>query len=105
MNQGQLIERIATRCKISREFATDTIHVVLDEIALALCRDEEVVLVRFGRFRNRRFTERTTRNPQTGQPVHLPARLNPEFRSAPDLKRRVNEAQGITGIDHKWSRG
>lgn len=104
MTRHDLILNVATRTDTSVQFATDVVDVAFDEIALALCRGEELAIARFGVFRNRDYTERTIRNPQTGKPMLLAARLNPEFRSGPTLKARVNEAHGITGLHHRWSR-
>jgi len=105
MNKGDLVKNVATRLEVSKDFAGDVVGVVLDEIALSLCRDECLRIPGFGMFRNRRYTKRTTRNPQTGQPVEIAARLNPEWRSSPALKGKVCLANGYGELAHKWSRG
>jgi DNA-binding protein HU-beta len=35
---------------------------------------------------------RTGRNPQTGEPISIPARKNPGFKPGKELKDRVNAA-------------
>ena len=54
----------------------------------ALRRGEPVTLVGFGTFSVARRRPRTMRNPRTGQPVTVAARI-PRFRPANELKEAV----------------
>jgi nucleoid DNA-binding protein len=52
---------------------------------------EDVVLVGFGTFKVSQRSERSGRNPQTGQPLVIPAQTTARFSAGKQLKDAVNK--------------
>lgn len=65
------------------------VDAVFEAIADSLVQGEKVVLVGFGAFEVRQRKGRVGRNPQTGEPVEVPARRVPAFSAGKLLKERV----------------
>ena len=60
-----------------------------------LKRIEKIDLRGFGTFSVRDSQARTGRNPQTGDPLQIPARRVPSFKAGKELKERCNEAAKV----------
>jgi integration host factor subunit beta len=72
------------------EKAIDTI---LEQIVGALARGDRVELRGFGAFTVRRREARKGRNPRTGAAVSISAKALPFFRTAKELRKRVNRSE------------
>lgn len=66
-------------------------NVVLQSIAHALARGEDVTLTGFGTFRVARVAERRGRNPATGEPMTIPARKTARFKPCRSLLENMNK--------------
>lgn len=89
MNKGELIERVAKEAKITKVEASRAIDSVFTSIRKTLKRGEKTSLVGFGTFSVTRRKARTGRNPQTGEPLRIPARRVVRFTSGKALKETI----------------
>lgn len=89
MTKQQLIEELASRSDLTKRAAGDALNALLDIITEALARGEKVTLTGFGTFLVRQRAARMGRNPQTGEPLHIPAQTTPAFRAGSALKESV----------------
>lgn len=90
MNKSELIESIATTADIPKAAAGRALDAMVDAIAEALKKSDQVVLVGFGTFSVKERAARTGRNPQTGDPIQIPAARIPSFKAGKALKDAVN---------------
>ena len=86
MNKAQLIDFVAGRIGTTKKAAREAIEAVLDGIVEGLTADNRVALVGFGTFQLNEKKARTARNPKTGEPVEVPAKVFPKFRPSNTLK-------------------
>ena len=89
MNKTELIAAVAEKASISKKDADSAVNAVLDTIVEALAADEKVQLVGFGTFEVRERKERQGQNPQTKQPITIPATKVPAFKAGKGLKDAV----------------
>jgi len=89
MNKAQLINRVARDTRITKVQASRVIDSLLEHITRALKKGERASLVGFGTFTVARRRARTGRNPQTGQPIAIPARRVARFTPGKSLKIEV----------------
>ncbi len=88
-----LKEAIYNSCgSLSRAQAGDLLDEVLEEIAQALERDEEVGLRSFGKFKVRSKRERIGRNPKTGAEAIITPRRVLTFKPSAELIAKINAA-------------
>jgi DNA-binding protein HU-beta len=90
MNKSDLVDKIAGKTGMPKAKVGDAIDAVFDEITRALSRGDRVQLTGFGTFEVRDRKARQARNPQTGQPIHVPASRAPAFKAGKSLKDSVN---------------
>lgn len=90
VNKSELVEAIAGSADISKAAAGRALDAITDSIADALKKGDQVALVGFGTFMVKERAARTGRNPQTGQPIDIPAAKIPSFKAGKALKDAVN---------------
>ena len=90
MNKSELIDAIAASADIPKAAAGRALDATVDAITNALKEGDQVVLVGFGTFAVKERAARTGRNPQTGQPIEIPAAKIPTFKPGKALKDAVN---------------
>lgn len=90
MNKSDLIAKIATDTGLTKTQATAAMQAVEVGITEALVNGETVQLVGFGTFSVKEKAERTGRNPQTGEPIQIPAKKTVAFKIGKALKEAVN---------------
>jgi DNA-binding protein HU-beta len=90
VNKAELIDAIAESADISKAAATRALDAILGSVTKALKSGDEVQLVGFGTFLVKERSERTGRNPQTGQPIKIEAAKVPSFKPGKALKDAVN---------------
>lgn len=90
MNKSELIEAIAASADIPKAAAGRALDAMVDNVADALKKGDQVVLVGFGTFSVKDRAARTGRNPQTGQPIQIAAARIPSFKAGKALKDAVN---------------
>ena len=90
MTKTELVSVIAERVKMSKSDVENVLDAYLESITDALKKQMEVRLVGFGTFTTRHREASVARNPQTGQPVQVPASRVVVFRPGKGLKTAVN---------------
>lgn len=91
MNKSELIDAIAASADIPKAQATRALDAVIESITNALKQNDQVVLVGFGTFSVKERAARSGRNPQTGQPIEIPAAKIPTFKPGKALKDACND--------------
>ncbi len=88
MNKAELIECVQKNLgeECSKAHAERVVNSVLGSISEGLQKDEQVQLVGFGTFQVKDRKERTGRNPQTNEPILIPASRSVGFRPGAKLK-------------------
>ena len=89
MNKGELIEAIANDASITKAQAKAALEAFVSNVQRSLKSDEKVTLVGLGTFSASTRGERMGRNPQTGQPIRIPARKVVKFSVGKTLKDAI----------------
>lgn len=89
MNKAEIIARIARDAGLTKSDALKAVDALIDNITRALRKGEKVTLVGFGSFAVSKHKARAGRNPQTGEPLKIPARRAPRFAAGKELKDAV----------------
>lgn len=89
MNKGEMIEAIARDAGITKAQAQAALDAFVGNVQRALKADQKVTLVGFGTFSASNRAERMGRNPQTGQPIRIPARRVAKFSAGKGLKDAI----------------
>jgi integration host factor beta subunit len=92
MKKADLVDAIAAKSGAAKAQVQQLVEDVFELMAEALARGEKIDLRGFGTFSVRDSAARTGRNPQTGEPISIPARRMPGFKPGKELKDRVNTA-------------
>ena len=91
MNKNELVEAIALSTEITKtdvyKVVTSLTEVITDELE----KGDSVSLKGFGTFEVRSRSERTGRNPRTGETLVIPASKVPAFKVSSALKKAVNK--------------
>lgn len=90
MNKGDLVQKLATQCDISKPKAEAALSALLSGISEALANGETVSLTGFGSFTVKQRPARTGRNPATGESLTIPASAVPAFKAGKSLKDACN---------------
>ncbi|WP_281646478.1 HU family DNA-binding protein [Parendozoicomonas sp. Alg238-R29] len=91
MRKPELVAAIADQTDLSKDKAGQALSVIIEQITQALERQESVNLIGFGSFTQRARGARTGKNPQTGQPMEIPASNTVAFKPGKSLKEAVNK--------------
>ena len=95
MNKTELIEKVAGRTGFTlkdSKIVVDAIFSTVPKegiIATELNAGRKVQITGFGTFQIRKRKKREGRNPQTGEPIQIPASRFPAFTSGRALKDRI----------------
>lgn len=89
MNKTELIAAVAEKAELSKKDTEVAISAAIDVITDALRSGEKVQLVGFGSFEVKTRAERMGRNPQTKEPIPIPASKAPVFKAGKALKDAV----------------
>ncbi len=90
MNKNDLIAAVANSTGLSKSDAAKAVDGVIDSIAGALAKKEEVRLVGFGTFSVAHRKASMGRNPRTGEAIQIKASNQPKFKAGKGLKEAVN---------------
>ena len=92
MNKTELIDSIQNKLgdEASKRQAEDALTAVLDAIAAGVKQDEKgIQLIGFGTFKVAHRAERMGRNPQTKEPMKIPASKTIRFIPSAALKKSL----------------
>ena len=91
MIKSELIQRLAEdNPHLYQRDVEKIVSTVFEEIAAALERGDRVELRGFGAFSVKTRDARMGRNPRTGEPVSVPEKRVPFFKTGKDLRERMN---------------
>lgn len=90
VTRADLSEAVYNEVGLSRNESAELVESVLDQVARALARGEQVKISSFGSFSVRQKGQRVGRNPKTGEVVPILPRKVLVFRPSHVLKSRVN---------------
>lgn len=93
MNKAELIDVVQQQLgpDCSKAHAEKAVNTVLEGIEKGLQNDSLVQLVGFGTFQVKERAARVGRNPQTSEPIQIPASRGVGFRPGAKLKEAVAE--------------
>jgi len=77
------------------------VSTVFDTITDALAEGDRVELRGFGAFSVKERDGRTGRNPRTGEPVDVPRKFVPFFKTGKELRERLNEGYTSDGAEYE----
>jgi DNA-binding protein HU-beta len=89
MNKGELVDMIAQKAAVTKKDAEMILDATLETIVEAVAEGEKISLVGFGSFEKRHRKARDGRNPQTGEPLKIPATDVPGFSAGKGFKEKV----------------
>ena len=90
MKKSDLVDAISDKSGVAKAQAQTIVEDVFELISGALAKGEKIDLRGFGTFSVKDSAARTGRNPQTGEPIQIPARRVPGFKAGKELRDRVN---------------
>ncbi|WP_110208867.1 HU family DNA-binding protein [Nocardioides daejeonensis] len=90
MNKRELIEAVSAGAGLERGVAAAALDAMVGAITGALVAGERVAIPGLGTFETRGRAARTGRNPQTGEPIEIPAGTAAAFRPGTALRQAVN---------------
>ena len=92
MKKADIVDSIAAKIGVPKAQVQQMVDDVFDLIAEGLTTgDKKIDLRGFGTFSVRESKARTGRNPQSGEPIQIPARRVPTFKPGKELKEKVNK--------------
>ena len=80
MRKQDLIKEVARRTKQPESLSNEFVNATFDTIVESLSGGEDVTITGFGTFGVTERAAREGRNPQTGEPMQIPAGKTPRFR-------------------------
>lgn len=97
MNKTELVEKVAAKTGLTLKDAKTVVDSIFSAIpkegiiAAELNAGRKVQITGFGTFQVRKRRKREGRNPQTGEPIQIPASRFPSFTAGRALKDRVRK--------------
>ena len=89
MTKNELVRDLAEELEIPRRDIAGILEALLEKMTGILKAGDKVQLTPFGQFKIRDRAARVARNPQTGEPVNVPAKRVLKFIAGKPLKEAV----------------
>lgn len=89
MNKPEIIQALSEKTGMTKNEAAACLDAFTDIVTNELKKGGSVKLVGFGTFEVSNRAERNGRNPQTGEPMTIPATKTPHFKPGKLLKDAV----------------
>lgn len=90
MNKAELVAAMAEKAELSKKDAEKALKAFTEVVAEELKNGNKIQLVGFGTFEVAERAAREGRNPQTGEPMPIPASKAPKFKAGKALKDDIN---------------
>lgn len=90
MTKAELIANIAEGANISKKAAEAALAELTSIIVDRTQQGQDTVIHGFGTFKAKDSTERTGRNPKTGETVTIPARRSVQFKQSKQVRDSLN---------------
>ena len=91
MTKSQLIEAVAERGGLTRKKAELVVNTIFSSMENALIRGDRIEIRGFGSFKTKHYPPYTGRNPKTGEPIEVAAKVLPVFKVGRELRERVHD--------------
>ena len=97
MNKTELVDKVARKTGMTLKDSKIVVDVIFSTvpkegiIASELNAGRKVQITGFGTFQTRKRKKREGRNPQTGEPIDIPASRFPAFSAGRSLKDRIRK--------------
>lgn len=92
MTKAQFTAKLADKLKLKKAETGRIVDEFTEMVIGAMKKGDRVRFPGFGTFKISKRKARIARNPQTGEPVRVPARTVPRFTPAKELKEAVKRA-------------
>jgi nucleoid DNA-binding protein len=90
MTKSEMVKRLAESWGgISNRQANDNLNVLIDLIGKTVKKEKALKIPDLGTFKLRQTKARIGRNPQTGEPIKIPARRKVAFTPSKTLKEAI----------------
>ena len=89
MTKNELVRELAEGFELPRKQVAELIEGLIEKLTAVLKTGDKVQLAPFGQFKIRDRAARVARNPQTGEPVNVPAKRVLKFIPGKTLKEAV----------------
>jgi DNA-binding protein HU-beta len=89
MTKSQLVQKLAEASELSKKQADTTLQALVDLTIGTVRKGDPVKIPGLGTFRKVQTKARMGRNPQTGEPIKIPARKKVRFSVAKTFKDTV----------------
>ena len=91
MNKTELIAALVEDTNLAKKDVEKVLNSFIDVVTRELKSGEKIQLIGFGTFEVAERAARTGMNPQTKEPIEIPASKAPRFKPGKALKDAVNE--------------
>lgn len=91
MTKADLADKIQERISCQKKEAVELLDLTLEILKEAVATEGHVKISGFGNFVVRKKTDRTGRNPQTGEAITITSRKVLTFKPSVLLKNRINQ--------------
>ena len=89
MTKGELVEKVAQECNLSKAAAEQALNSVVGAITNAVAAGDKVTLIGFGTFSVSERAAREGRNPKTGEVIQIAAGKVVKFKAGKILANAV----------------
>ncbi len=92
MTKSELIDAVAEAGGHSRKRAEQVVNAVFQAMEDALIRGDRIEIRGFGSFKTKHYAAYVGRNPKTGEPIEVPAKVLPVFKVGRALRDKVGDS-------------
>jgi integration host factor subunit beta len=89
MTKSGLIDVVAGRTGLPRKVVESLVNTMFGSMTGAMQRGDRIEIRGFGNFKIRKYDGYTGRNPKTGKPLAVSAKVLPHFKVGKDLRERL----------------
>ena len=90
MTKDELIKEMAEGAGFTQSDAKKALNTIFQVITESLKKEEQVAISGFGNFKVKKRAATKGRNPRTGDPIDIAAKVVPSFTAGKALKDAVN---------------
>ena len=92
MTKSDLIDAVAGASGLPQQVAGEVVGAVFAAMQAALVRGDRIEIRGFGSLKAKHYAAYTGRNPKTGVPIAVPAKVGPVFKAGREMCRRLMSA-------------
>jgi len=89
MNKQDLIDAISSETDTTKVAVGKMINALIEQVQKSVASGDQVKLSGFGTIERATVAARTGRNPKTGAPIPIPAKMRPRFMPGSAFKDKV----------------